>query len=61
MVSKEREVETNLISGAASDGAESALHGACGLVDVALEGGGLVFVVGRHGYLFCWIDGLFKV
>lgn len=38
---------TYLISGAAGQGAECALYGAGGLVEIALAGGGLVFV-GRH-------------
>lgn len=40
---------TYLVGCAASQATEHALCGARGLVNVALEGGGLVFVVGRHG------------
>jgi ABC-type siderophore export system fused ATPase/permease subunit len=47
-----------LVCGAAGQATESALYGAGGLVDIALERGGLVFVVGRHGcgcyYLVGW-------
>jgi hypothetical protein len=40
--------KTYLVSSVASQRADSALYCAGGLVDVALEGGGLVLVVGRH-------------
>jgi hypothetical protein len=40
--------KTYLVSGAAGQRAQGALDGARCLVGVALEGGGLVFVVGRH-------------
>jgi hypothetical protein len=40
--------ETYLVSGATGQRAQRALDGAGGLVDVALEGRGLVLVVGRH-------------
>jgi hypothetical protein len=44
--------ETYLVSGATGQRAQRALDGAGGLVDVALEGRGLVLVVGRH--CGCW-------
>jgi hypothetical protein len=43
------------VGGAAGEGTENALCRAGGGVDVRLEGGGLVFVVGRH-VCGCWVS-----
>ena len=50
MVLRKWEEKVYLVGGVAGQATKSALHGAGGLVNIALEGRGLVLVVGVGGH-----------